>query len=129
MSLSVPETLFLVVGLIAFGGMFVCLGIWLYLGYAKGDQLRELFKNSHPYITMGSGPHTGPQGKIRLVGSIGLVLALPRSFLKNGLVSAQDIDNFPPALRRKLVSLQWTAIVLLIIGVLLGFTAKFKLLD
>lgn len=123
MSVSVADALFLASGLIVFGGALVVFGVALHLGYTKGDVLSEHFQNSSPLITVSARIHTGLRGKTRLVYSISSVVTFPRFFLKYGMVTAEDIDNFPHDLRRKLVVLQWTLLGVLVGMVLLGLIA------
>lgn len=88
-------------------GLFICIAIALYLGYIQGEQMSKFFKNSASSITSATHRHSGPYGKIQLVGGIYFVVTFPRFFLKHGILDAEDIRNFPLHLRRKLVALQW----------------------
>ena len=120
MNISVADALFLTSGLIVFGGALVVFGVALHLGYTKGDALSEHFQNSSPLITVSARIDTGLRGKTRLVYSISSVVTFPRFFLKRGMVTAEDLDNFPHDLKRKLVVLQWTLLGVLSGMVLLG---------
>jgi hypothetical protein len=120
MSISVADTLFLASGLVVFGGALVVFGVALHLGYTKGDVMSEHFQNSSPLITVSVRIDKGLRGKTRLVYSISSVVTFPRFFLKCGLVTAEDIDNFPHDLRRKLVLLQWILLGVVAGMVLLG---------
>ncbi|WP_433737860.1 hypothetical protein [Pseudomonas putida] len=84
--------------------------IALYLGYKKTDLLLEYFKNSSSTITSAVSFNPGPRSKIQLVGSACVLLTFPRFYIKHGILSAEDFDNFPCPLRRKLVALQWSVI-------------------
>lgn len=88
-------------------GLFICIAIALYLGCTQGEQMSKFFKNSASSITSATHRHSGPYGKIQLVGGIYFVVTFPRFFLKHGILDAEDIRNFPLHLRRKLVALQW----------------------
>lgn len=94
--------------------LFICIGITLYLGYFQGEQMCEHFKNSSSIITSATHKHSGPYGKMQLVGGISFVLTFPRFFLKHGIVNAKDIENLPINLRRKLIALQWCFIAVFI---------------
>ncbi|MBD0680198.1 hypothetical protein DM828_27340 [Pseudomonas umsongensis] len=120
MSVSVADALFLASGLVVFGGALVVFGVALHLGYTKGDVMSEHFQNSSPLITVAVRIDKGLRGKTRMVYSISSVVTFPRFFLKRGLVTAEDIDNFPHDLRRKLVVLQWTLLGVVAGMVLLG---------
>ena len=123
MSISVADALFLASGLIVFGGALVVFGVALHLGYTKGDVMSEHFQNSSPLITVAVRIDKGLRGKTRMVYSISSVVTFPRFFLKYGIVTAEDLNNFPHDLRRKLVALQWTLLGVLAGMVLLGLIA------
>ena len=82
----------------------------LYLGYTKTDLLLEYFKNSSSSITNAVRLNAGPRSKLQLVGSACVLLTFPKFYIKHGILSAEDFDNFPRPLRRKLVVLQWSVI-------------------
>lgn len=90
--------------------MFVWLAVALYLGYTKTGVLLDSFKNSSSAITISTRIHTGPWGKLQLVGSACSVVTFPSFFVKHGIAGAEDIASFPLSLRRKLVVLMWSAI-------------------
>ncbi len=50
-----------------------------------------------------------------LVGGISGFVTFPEFYIKRGRVSADDIKNLPLSLRYKLIVLQWTSIILLLI--------------
>lgn len=103
-------------------GLFICIGIALYYGYTQGEQISSHFKNSSSSITSTTHRHSGPYGKMQLVGGIAFVVTFPEFFLKHEIVSAEDIKNFPLPLRRKLVMLQWSIIGTLTCMALLAIT-------
>ncbi|AWY42123.1 hypothetical protein DKY63_20310 [Pseudomonas putida] len=123
MNISFADALFVIVGLTIVGGALIVFGIALYLGYTKGDVLSDHFKNSSSLITLPARIDKGLRGKVRLVYSVSSVVTFPRLFMKRGLVSAEDIDEFPNDLRRKLVMLQWSLLTLLTGSVVLGLIA------
>lgn len=118
MNMSVASALFVASGLFCFGSAIVVLGIGVYLGHTKGDVLSDHFKNSHPVITIPAFMDKGLRGKTRLVWSVSSVVTFPRFFLKLGIVNAEDLDNFPTDLRRKLVRLQ-CALLTVLAGILI----------
>jgi hypothetical protein len=117
MNISFADTLYLFSGLIIFGGGVICLGVGLYLGLTKGEELSGYFKNSSSLITVSAHPQSGMAGKVRLVWSIASVLTFPNFYIKHGMLNPEDFAHFPPTLKRKLVVLEWS-----LIGVLLGMT-------
>ncbi|CAI8970252.1 hypothetical protein [Pseudomonas putida] len=94
--------------------LFICIALALYLGYTQSEEMTKHFKNSSSSITSATHKHSGPYGKMQLVGGISFVLTFPRFFLKQGVLDAEDIRNFPLHLRRKLIALQWGFIVIFI---------------
>ncbi|NUU33634.1 hypothetical protein [Pseudomonas sp. C2B4] len=113
MNISVASALFVASGLFFFGGAIVVLGVVVYIGHTKGDILSDHFKNSSPVITIPALIDKGLRGKTRLVCSVSSVVTFPRFFLKHGIVNAEDLENFPKDLRRKLVALQWALLTTL----------------
>jgi hypothetical protein len=107
---------------------FICIGIALYLSYAKGDLMSSHFKNSSSLLTFGIYRRTSLYGRLQLVGSISSILTFPGFFLKRGLANAEDIDSFPLPLKRKLVMLQWSFIGLVVSMILLVVIGKTDLL-
>jgi hypothetical protein len=89
---------------IVIASLFICIALALYLGYAQGEEMTKHFKNSSSSITSATHRHSGPYGKMQLVGGISFVVTFPR------FLDAEDIRNFPLHLRQKLIALQWSFI-------------------
>ncbi|VVQ11337.1 hypothetical protein PS918_05335 [Pseudomonas fluorescens] len=126
MNISFADALSVASGLLVFGDALVVFGVAIYMGYTKGDVLSEHFKNSSSLITVPARIDKGLRGKTRLVYSISSVVTFPRFFLKYGIVSAEDLENFPRDLRRKLVALQWALLTALAGIMTLGLIAMWK---
>lgn len=94
-------------------GLYIWIGITLYLGYTKGEEMSAYFKKSSSLITLHTNKHKGPLGKLQLVGGIAGVVTFPRFFIKRGIANAEDVESFPLSFRRKLIFLQWSVIGLL----------------
>ena len=125
MNMSFGDKIFLSVGLIDFGGIFLWIGVCLHLGYTKMDHMLDHLRNRSLLHTLTPLKHSGPWGKLLLVGSISSVLAFPESYLKRGKISPDDLHKFPLALKRKLVILQWVGLTLLL--TMVGLAAVTKL--
>lgn len=123
MSLNIADVIFLTVGLIDFGGIFFCLGFAFYLYHTKMDEMLDHFKNSRSVAPVN---YSGPLGKIRAVMNIASFLTFP-SLRKYSGVREEDIDNFPPLLKGKLIMLYWGVISLLLVMVCLAAVAKLDL--
>jgi hypothetical protein len=105
MSVNAVDAVFLISGLIVFGGMLVVFGGVIHLGCTKGNVLLEHFQNGSSLITIPARIDPGLTGKVRLVYSVSSVVTFSRFYLKRGLVTAEDINRFPSDLRRRLVTL------------------------
>ena len=127
MSLDTADKIFLAVGLIDFGGIFLWIGVCLHLAYTKMDLMLDHLKTSSLLNTFVPLRQGGPWGKLVLVGSISSIVTFPGFHLRRGSVNAEDLQGFPAALKRKLVILQWTGLVLLVIMVCIGIVAKLGL--
>lgn len=127
MSLNTADKIFLAVGLIDFGGIFLWIGVCLHLAYTKMDLMLDHLKNSLLLNTLGPLRQGGPWGMLVLVGSISSVVTFPDFYLKRGKVNAEDLRGFPVALKRKLMVLQWVGLILLVIMVCIGVVAKLGL--
>ncbi|WP_415765019.1 hypothetical protein [Pseudomonas sp. ZB1P45] len=90
--------------------MFIWIGVALYMAYTKMDVMLGCLKNSSSVMSMASLRHGGPWGKLLLVGGVSGFITFPGFYLKRGSINAEDVNNFPAPLRRKLVALQWTVI-------------------
>lgn len=124
MSLNTADKIFLAVGLIDFVGIFLWIGVCLHLSYTQMDRMLDHFKNSSLLNTFVPLRQGGPWGRLVLVGSISSVITFPGFYLKRGSVNAEDLRCFPRALKRKLVILQWSGLILLVVMVCVGVVAK-----
>jgi len=125
MSLSTAEKIFLCVALIDFGGIFVWIGIALYLAYTKMDLMLAHLKNSPTVMIRAFLINAGPWGRLHVFGLIMGLMVTPRLFLRDGGVSAEDLKNFPAALKHKLVVMQWVSWALLLVMCGIGVYAMF----
>jgi hypothetical protein len=77
-TLSTADKLFLVVGLIDFGGLIACIGFALYLAYTKMKVLLGYFQNSSAVISLATLSCSGPWGKLMVVGGDLRICDIPR---------------------------------------------------
>ncbi|WP_223515801.1 hypothetical protein [Pseudomonas sp. GL-B-19] len=103
MSLSVAENIFMVAGIIVVVGIFTLLGFMLYIAKTKIDIILSSLQNSPFSITLITLWHGGPGGRIRMVGEVCGILWRPKYHIQSGLLDPQDIENFPPKLKRQLL--------------------------
>ncbi|OLF54489.1 hypothetical protein [Pseudomonas chlororaphis] len=98
-------------------GLFVWIGVCLYLAYTRLDEMLERLKHCSAVMNRAPLRHGGPLGKVLLVGGISGIVTFPGIYLKHGGVSADDLSEFPASLKKKLAVLQWCGIGLLLGGV------------
>jgi hypothetical protein len=115
-SLSTVDKVFLVVGLIDFGGIFIWIGVAMYLAYSKMELMLSHFKNS-PTITVRIFLiRAGILGRLHIFGLMMGLMVMPGIFLRKGGVSAEDLKSFPADLKRTLVVMQWVNWGLLLVA-------------
>lgn len=125
MNVSTADIVFLSVALTAFGGIFIWIGACLHLAYTQMDEILERLKHCSAVLRRTPLRYAGPWGKLLLIGGITGIITFPGIYLKHGGVSIDDLNNFPAPLKRKLAVLQWSAIVLLAVLILLFVFGKF----
>jgi hypothetical protein len=108
--------------------MFVWIGIALRLGYTKMELMLGHLKNSSSVQSLASLKHGGPWGKLLVVGGISGFVTFSGFYVRRGGVNAQDVHNFPATLKRTLAMLQWSAIWLFGVLVILVIVGKSGLL-
>ncbi|AJO79679.1 hypothetical protein [Pseudomonas sp. MRSN 12121] len=88
---------------ITFLGMFTMLGVYLYWGYTRMDEMLghvrncQMITGNRFYLSM------GPWGRMMMVGVVAGYLACPGFFIRRGLLDADEINNFPQPLKRRLI--------------------------
>lgn len=106
------------VGILA--AIFILMGVFLYLGYTRMGEVLACLEGCYAVQQRKFLMYGGPWGRIMLMASIAGIVTFPGIYLKHGGVSKSDLDNFPFALKRKLVLLHVLSIVLLVSGLLVG---------
>ena len=72
--------------------------------------------------------HGGPWGRLLLIGGISGILTFPNFYLKRGELCPEDLEKFPALLKRKLVVMQWSILILVVGMFLLALIGKSGLL-
>lgn len=99
MSLNTPDKIFLCVGLIDFGGIFVWLGVTLHLAYTKMDLMLNHLKNGPAVMIRTTFKNGGLGGKLFLLSATMGVMTTPNIYLRDGgastlqLKAVQKINN------------------------------------
>lgn len=128
MSLGTTDKVLLSIAIVDLAGIFLWIGVCLHLAYTKMDFMLERLKNCSAIMVRTPLRHGGPWGKLLLVGGISGIVTFPKFYLKRGELSSEDLTNFPIALKRKLVALQWSLIGLLLVMISFGLAVKLDII-
>ena len=128
MTVNLADQVFLVLGLSIFGGAFFCICISLHVAYTKMDLMLEHLKNCSIVRAHSPLKYGGPWGKLMLIGWIAGLFTFPEYYLKRGEASAEDLNDFPKHLRKKLVMLKMASFFLIAALVTLFFLRESGLL-
>lgn len=115
MTLSIADTLFLVIGVIDISGMLAGIGYMLFLAKTKMDVLQRCFKNSWGVTGPDAFQYSGAWGRVMIIGRISGYVTFSTFYIKRGILSADDLKKLPVSLKRKLIALQWIGIALLVV--------------
>ncbi|WCM50287.1 hypothetical protein OH720_25520 [Pseudomonas sp. WJP1] len=111
--MSKTEMIFGALGGVILLLIFVWLVIALHMAYTKMDVLFGHLKNSPAITVLAFWRHAGPSGRLRMISNIAHYVSSPRRGIENGTISAEDIENLPMPIKRKLVIL-WRSLTLLV---------------
>ncbi|HEX8595622.1 MAG TPA: hypothetical protein VF682_20465 [Pseudomonas sp.] len=128
MAISTNEKIFLIVGLLDFSGIFIYLGISYYLASTKMELMLFHLSNCRAVMSRTPSLRLGLTGKMYVFAGIIAVLTMPRRLIRKGGANAEDIANFPPGLRRKIVVLNWSGVALLLVMCVLWLIIEFELI-
>lgn len=103
MNITIAEQVFVTVALVDFIGIFISIGVTLYLSYTKIDLMLGCFKNSPAVINLSLLLGSGWWGRLYVMGGITSVLVFPHIYLRDGGAIASDIESFPIDLKRRLI--------------------------
>lgn len=99
------------------GAVLIAMCIWiaimLHMAYTKMDFILEHLKNCKAIMARVPLRHGGPWGKLMLAGGISGIITFPGFYLNRGELCPNDLLAFPHLLRRKMIILHWSALVLL----------------
>lgn len=100
--ISSPHDFFAVLCALTFLGIFSMAGIYLYWGYTRMEEILGHVKNCKVITGSRFYLHMGPWGRLVMVGMVAGFLARPTSYIKKGILDANEIDTFPQPLKRRL---------------------------
>lgn len=110
--MSTPEMVFFFLSGTLFLMMFIWLGVSLHLAYTKLDVIREHLRNSPSVRRLDLYRHLGPWGKLMFINGIAGYMTFPRRYINKGAIRTEDIEGFPAPLKRKLVIMHRSSLVL-----------------
>lgn len=112
------------------GLVLVCMLMWilvaLHMAYTRIDRILECFKNSSSVLTLASLREGGAWGNLLLIGGVSGLVTFSGFYVKRGGVSIDDVKRVPKSLKRDLVVLHCSVLVL--IAALVVFVATYKLI-
>jgi hypothetical protein len=92
--------------------IFVWIGFALYLAYTKIDVMLSHLKNSTAVTALSRYRQLGAWGRFHLIAGISALVAFPNRHIKDGSLSAEDINSLPAPIKRKLVIWHWGILIL-----------------
>jgi hypothetical protein len=126
--LRTSEIIFLLVGIVGFTGIFILLGIMLYAAKTKTGTTLNHLTNSSISSRIIILWHGGPWGRIYMMGETFGMLRNPALYIYQGKSSTKDIQNFPPKLKRTLLTLHRYQKIFGFTFMGFGLLATFKLI-
>ena len=100
--------------------IFIWMGLALYLSYTKIDVMLKHLKNSTAVMALSRYRHLGAWGHLHLIAGIAALVAFPDRHIRNGTLSASDLNSLPGSLKRQLVIWRWGVLILCGLLLLLG---------
>lgn len=102
------------VALLILAPMVLAILVQCYVAHKYTERFESLLTNC-TFVTGNKNvyQHAGLMGKVMRTGLISMVLAMPRIFVRRGLIDLEEVKRFPPQMRWLLVSLLGIHIVLL----------------
>lgn len=127
MAISGSEKILLTVSLLNTAGIFIHIGISYYFAHSKMELMLSHLKNCPAVMLRTPSLKLGYSGKMYVFIAITAVLAMPRRLVRIGSASAEDIDNFPADLKRKIIMLYWSCLALTAVMCVLAVIVEFEL--
>jgi len=102
------------IALLILAPMLLAMVLQFYIAHKYTERFESFLTNCSFVIgNKKTFQHAGLLGKVMRTGLISMVLAIPKAFVRRGLIDLDEVKRFPPRMRRMLVSLLAIHIVLL----------------
>lgn len=96
--------------------LYACLFTAIYWGYTKSDELLNKLQNCTTLISRAKLlKNGGILAKLHLIGSISMIVTMPKLMSRSEVVSMEDVENLPRWEKIKLAIFIWTALGTLIL--------------
>jgi hypothetical protein len=99
------------------------LTIALHLAYTKSGEILEHLKHCSAIRIRAPLRSMGIPGRLLLIGGISGIVTFPKTHLRRGELCAQDLQQLPRSLRRRLIALQW-GLISSVAALFLGLVIK-----
>lgn len=103
MSISIGDKIFLSITLANFGLILVNICFFIHLAHTKTGYMLTYLKHCSAVAKGADMVNSGISGRLRLLNMITALMVIPRRFLRVGSADAEDLENFPPTLRLKIL--------------------------
>ncbi|WP_051414793.1 hypothetical protein [Pseudomonas sp. QTF5] len=123
MTLRTSEIIFLLVGIVDFAGVFILLGVMLYVAKTKTETILNHLRNSSISSRIIMLWHGGPWGRIYMMSEVFGIMRNPEYYIKAGTLSAEDMKTFPRKLRQNLITLHKLSLIFWAVMMCLGLVA------
>ncbi|MGY3171246.1 hypothetical protein ACVWYU_000619 [Pseudomonas sp. TE12234] len=128
MSLDTAKDILMITITISFAGLIIVNSISLYIAKTKIELILNHLQNSSIASSLLMLWHGGLLGRIYMMGEVFGILGNPATYIYQGKLSAKDIQNSPPKLKRTLLTLHRYQKIFGFTFMGFGLLATFKLI-
>lgn len=98
------------VGAVTLLGMLAWIGVVLYLAWTKADEYASYFQNSLFIKLKVTSRRDSLSLQLWYIGSIASCVTFPRRLIERGELSAEDLNNLPPKMKRTFLLIHWASL-------------------
>ncbi|MCQ4287546.1 hypothetical protein NA647_08880 [Pseudomonas stutzeri] len=100
--MSDAEKIYTIFFIPIFVWMFIAIVLLLHTAYSRLEEMAAHLPNCKALTFRLPMKHGGPAARLFLLGTIGGIVLLPKSYLKDGGADIEDIRRFPPHFKKRL---------------------------
>lgn len=123
--MSTPYLIHGCVGALILLGMLFWLAFALYLAKTRAIEFTKYFPNSLLIKLSAPSKHDGITSQLRYIGALGSYITFPSGHIKRGEISATDLLQLPPRIRRLFKIMHYTALGLIASLILTYLVGKY----